>query len=77
MSQKEQTLMTPYLQLNRYQWAAIRDSVPMTLPEEEITRLNGINDDLSLEEGAESDLPQDRLLNYYISSKLRRQAARE
>lgn len=39
MSQKEQTLMTPYLQFNRHQWAALRDSVPMTLTEEEITRL--------------------------------------
>ncbi|MCV5335300.1 hypothetical protein OFD71_44175, partial [Escherichia coli] len=26
MSQKEQTLMTPYLQFNRHQWAALRDS---------------------------------------------------
>ncbi|MDR8295535.1 type I pantothenate kinase, partial [Acinetobacter baumannii] len=24
MSQKEQTLMTPYLQFNRHQWAALR-----------------------------------------------------
>ena len=48
MSQKEQTLMTPYLQFNRHQWAALRDSVPMTLTEEEITRLKGINEDLSL-----------------------------
>ena len=39
MSLKEQTLMTPYLQFNRDQWAALRDSVPMTLTEEEITRL--------------------------------------
>lgn len=46
MSQKEQTLMTPYLQFNRHQWAALRDSVPMTLTEEEITRLKGINEDL-------------------------------
>ncbi|KTG73711.1 pantothenate kinase, partial [Klebsiella pneumoniae] len=53
MSQKEQTLMTPYLQFNRHQWAALRDSVPMTLTEEEITRLKGINEDLSLEEVAE------------------------
>lgn len=47
MSLKEQTLMTPYLQFNRDQWAALRDSVPMTLTEEEITRLKGINEDLS------------------------------
>ncbi|MGP0713503.1 hypothetical protein ACAG16_33415, partial [Escherichia coli] len=28
MSIKEQTLMTPYLQFDRNQWAALRDSVP-------------------------------------------------
>ncbi len=66
--------MTPYLQFNRHQWAALRDSVPMTLTEEEITRLKGINEDLSLEEVAEIYLPLSRLLNFYISSNLRRQA---
>ncbi len=64
--------MTPYLQFNRHQWAALRDSVPMTLTEEEITRLKGINEDLSLEEVAEIYLPLSRLLNFYISSNLRR-----
>ncbi len=70
--------MTPYLQFNRHQWAALRDSVPMTLTEEEITRLKGINEDLSLEEVAEIHLPlSSRLLNFYISSNLRRQAVLE
>ena len=69
--------MTPYLQFNRDQWAALRDSVPMTLAEEEITRLKGINEDLSLEEVAEIYLPLSRLLNFYISSNLRRQAVLE
>ena len=45
--------MTPYLQFDRNQWAALRDSVPMTLSEDEIARLKGINEDLSLEEVAE------------------------
>ncbi|RXY18725.1 type I pantothenate kinase, partial [Klebsiella pneumoniae] len=62
---------------NRHQWAELRDSVPMTLTEEEITRLKGINEDLSLEEVAEIYLPLPRLLNFYISSNLRRQAVLE
>ena len=66
--------MTPYLQFSRSQWAALRDSVPMTLTEGEIARLKGINEDLSLEEVAEIYLPLSRLLNFYISSNLRRQA---
>ena len=69
--------MTPYLQFSRSQWAALRDSVPMTLTEGEIARLKGINEDLSLEEVAEIYLPLSRLLNFYISSNLRRQAVLE
>ncbi|EAS9546646.1 type I pantothenate kinase [Salmonella enterica] len=77
MSIKEQSLMTPYLQFDRSQWAALRDSVPMTLTEDEIAQLKGINEDLSLEEVAEIYLPLSRLLNFYISSNLRRQAVLE
>lgn len=69
--------MTPYLQFDRKQWAALRDSVPMTLTEAEITRLKGINEDLSLDEVVEIYLPLSRLLNFYISSDLRRQAVLE
>ncbi|MEJ4047498.1 type I pantothenate kinase [Erwinia sp. SLM-02] len=77
MSKKDSLLTTPYLQFNRTQWAALRDSVPMTLSEDEIAQLKGINEDLSLEEVAEIYLPLSRLLNFYISSNLGRQAVLE
>ncbi len=77
MSKKDPLLTTPYLQFDRNQWAALRDSVPMTLTEEEIVRLKGINEDLSLEEVVEIYLPLSRLLSFYISSNLRRQAVLE
>ncbi|MEC5345313.1 type I pantothenate kinase [Brenneria populi] len=77
MRNREQSLATPYLQFNRRQWAALRDSVPLTLTEEEIVKLKGINEDLSLDEVAEIYLPLSRLLNFYISSNLRRQAVLE
>lgn len=77
MTKKDQSLATPYLQFNRTQWAALRDSVPLTLTEEEIVKLKGINEDLSLEEVAQIYLPLSRLLNFYISSNLRRQAVLE
>ncbi|MEQ4531554.1 MAG: type I pantothenate kinase [Mixta sp.] len=77
MSNKESSFTTPYLTFSRQQWAALRDSVPMTLSEEEIARLKGINEDLSLEEVAEIYLPLSRLLNFYINSNLRRQAVLE
>lgn len=69
--------ITPYLQFDRKQWAALRNSVPMTLTEAEIACLEGINEDLSLEEVAEIYLPLSRLLNFYISSNLRQQAVLE
>lgn len=65
---------TAYLQFNRKQWAALRNSVPMTLTEAEIINLKRINEDLSLNEVAEIYLPLSRLLNFYISFNLRRQA---
>lgn len=77
MRDSEQPLATPYLHFDRRQWAALRNSVPLTLTEEEIIRLKGINDELSLDEVAEIYLPLSRLLNFYISSNLRRQAVLE
>ena len=77
MNKKNSPLTTPYLEFTRQQWAALRSSVPMTLTEEEIAQLKGINEDLSLEEVAEIYLPLSRLLNFYISSNLRRQAVLE
>ncbi|HEJ7817250.1 TPA: type I pantothenate kinase [Serratia marcescens] len=77
MIKRDQSLATPYLQFDRTQWAALRDSVPLTLSEEEIVKLKGIDEDLSLEEVAQIYLPLSRLLNFYISSNLRRQAVLE
>ncbi len=50
-------MATPYLQFDRAQWAALRDSVPLTLKEAEVVNLKGINEDLSLEEVAQIYLP--------------------
>lgn len=77
MINREQPLATPYLQFDRAQWAALRNSVPLTLSEEEFVKLKGINEDLSLEEVTQIYLPLSRLLNFYISSNLRRQAVLE
>ena len=50
-------MATPYLQFDRAQWAALRDSVPLTLKEAEVVNLKGINEDLSLEEVAQITTP--------------------
>lgn len=77
MIKRDQSLATPYLQFDRTQWAALRDSVPLTLSEEEILKLKGINENLSLDEVAQIYLPLSRLLDFYISSNLCRQAVLE
>ncbi len=74
---RDQLPTTPYLEFTREQWAALRNSVPLTLTQDEIKKLKGINEDLSLDEVAEIYLPLSRLLNFYISSNLRRQAVLE
>ncbi|ATW30165.1 type I pantothenate kinase [Candidatus Williamhamiltonella defendens] len=77
MNPKNAHLATHYLQFDRAQWASLRDSVPLILTQEEIIRLRGINENLSLEEVAAIYLPLSRLLNFYISSNLRQRAILE
>ncbi|MCO6550961.1 MULTISPECIES: type I pantothenate kinase [unclassified Gilliamella] len=66
--------LSPYLKFNRQEWASLRNTVPMTLTAEELVSLQGINEDLSMDEVSEIYLPLSRLLNYYISNNFNRQA---
>lgn len=65
---------TPYMLFNRKEWATLRDSEPMTLTESELDELQGINEDLSLQEVKEIYLPLSRLVNFYIHANLSRQS---
>lgn len=65
---------SPYLQFDRRQWASLRDAEPMTLTGEEVEKLRGINDELSIDEVTDIYLPLSRLLNYYLNARLDRQA---
>lgn len=66
-------LNSAYLHFDRQHWAALRESTPLVLNEQDIEQLKGINEDLSLSEVAEIYLPLSRLLNFYISSNLNHQ----
>lgn len=61
--------MTPYLSFNRQQWAELRNSVPMTLSEEDLIELQGVNESLTMEEAVEIYLPLARLLNLYVAAR--------
>lgn len=65
---------SPYMKFDRKAWAALRNAVPMTLTVDELSSLQGINEDLSIEEVSEIYLPLSRLLNYYISNHFTRQS---
>jgi type I pantothenate kinase len=61
--------MSPYLSFNRQQWSELRNSVPMTLSEEDLRELQGINEKLTMKEAVEIYLPLARLLNLYVAAR--------
>ncbi len=56
----------PYVQRSREDWAQLADSTPMTLDEEVLSRLRGMNDPTSLQEVVEVYLPLTALLSDYF-----------
>jgi type I pantothenate kinase len=60
--------VSPFMLFDKNKWAELRKSEPMTLTEQEIENLRGINEGLSMEEVRDIYLPLSRLLNYYVSS---------
>ncbi|GHT53554.1 pantothenate kinase [Bacteroidia bacterium] len=66
---------SPYLTFRREKWAELRKSEPMTLTEQEIVKLKGINEELSIDEIRDIYLPLSRLLNNYVNSTISRQEA--
>ncbi len=66
-------LSSVYFNFEREHWAALRETTPLILNEQDISQLRGINEDLSLTEVAEIYLPLSRLLNFYINSNLNHQ----
>ncbi|RKS86987.1 pantothenate kinase [Orbus hercynius] len=66
--------LSPYMKFSRQEWASLRNAVPMTLSVDELKSLQGINEELSLDEVTDIYLPLSRLLNYYIGNNFTRQA---
>jgi type I pantothenate kinase len=60
--------MTPYIELTRAQWSLLRNSTPLTLTEDDLVKLRGINEYISLREVEEIFLPLSRLLNLYVAA---------
>ncbi|TPX06205.1 type I pantothenate kinase, partial [Schumannella luteola] len=56
---------TPFLELDRADWAALAPAAAHPLTEEELVRLRGLGEALDLREVAEVYVPLSRLLNLY------------
>ena len=55
-----------YRTFTRAEWALLRANTPLTLTEEELRALRGLNESVSLEELADVYLPLSRLLNLHV-----------
>ena len=66
---------SPYVELDRPAWAALRASTPLSLTEADLNELRGTNDPTSLEEVSDIYLPLSRLLNLYVGATQQRHAA--
>ncbi|MCS0502504.1 type I pantothenate kinase [Ancylobacter mangrovi] len=60
--------LSPYRNFSRVEWAGLRADTPQPLTPDEITRLQGLNDRLSLSEIEEIYLPLSRLLSIYVGA---------
>ncbi|WAC28359.1 type I pantothenate kinase [Ancylobacter sp. SL191] len=60
--------LSPFRNFSRAEWAALRADTPQPLKPEEIVRLQGLNDRLSIAEIEEIYLPLSRLLSMYVGA---------
>ena len=57
-----------YVPFDEEAWGRLRAETPLPLSEQELERLRGINEQVSLEEVAQIYLPMSRLLNLYVGA---------
>ncbi|GLZ12274.1 pantothenate kinase [Actinomadura sp. NBRC 104425] len=57
---------SPYVELSREQWRALRENTPLPLTPEELDALRGVRDPIDITEVEEVYLPLSRLLNLFF-----------
>ena len=60
--------LSRYQPFTRAEWARLRADTPLTLTEDDLTHLRGLNEQVSLDEVAEIYLPLSRLLNLHVGA---------
>jgi type I pantothenate kinase len=59
---------TPYVDLSRSEWSALREKTPLPLTAQEVEKLRGLGDVIDLDEVRDVYLPLSRLLNLYVKA---------
>ena len=62
---------SPFVELDRADWAALAQSTPLPLSETELVQLRGLGEPLDLSEVTDVYLPLSRLLNLYVAGAKR------
>jgi len=60
--------LDPYITFDADAWAKLKAATPMTLDEDDIERLRGVNEQLSIDEVSRTYLPLSRLLSLYVGA---------
>ncbi|RNB85652.1 type I pantothenate kinase [Brevibacillus panacihumi] len=61
-------MASPYVTFNREQWKSLRASTPLTISDDELACLQGVNEKISMDEVSEVYLPLSRLLNLHVGA---------
>jgi type I pantothenate kinase len=71
MEQRTEDGLSPYRVFSRAEWAERRADTPMTLTQEEVSRLRSLHDRLDIQEVGDIYLPLSRLLSMYVAATQR------
>lgn len=66
--QRRRAEISPYVDLSRSEWSALRERTPLPLTADEVERLRGLGDVIDLDEVVDVYLPLSRLLNLYVAA---------
>ncbi|MEU2869024.1 type I pantothenate kinase [Streptomyces olivoreticuli] len=66
--QRRRADSSPYVDLTRAEWSALRENTPLPLTADEVERLRGLGDVIDLDEVRDVYLPLSRLLNLYVGA---------